>query len=126
MSAAFQELWSKAVSAGIAAGEAAIPTPMIVAEGDVCVNGESVIPKGQAWYVSEGACGFAWVTFPGNTAFGRWAKKAGFASKHYPSGLSYWVSHGGQSVDRKEAFARAMAQVLRDGGIDAHADSRLD
>ena len=35
MSAAFQELWSKAVSAGIAAGEAAIPTPMIVAEGDV-------------------------------------------------------------------------------------------
>lgn len=126
MSAAFQELWSKAVSAGIAAGEAAIPTPMIVAEGDVCVNGESVIPKGQAWYVSEGACGFAWVKVAGNSAFGRWAKKAGMMSKSYTGGVQYWVSFGGQSVARKEAFAKAMAAVLKAGGVDAFWDSRLD
>ena len=126
MSAAFQELWSKAVSAGIAACTASIPTPMVVSEGDVCVNGESVIPRGQQWYVSDGACGFAWVEFPGNDAFGRWAKKSGFASKYYPSGLCYWVSHGGQSIARKEAFAKAMADVLKAGGVKAWANSRLD
>lgn len=71
-------------------------------------------------------CGFAWIRFPGNTAWGRWAKKNAGASKAYPTGLSIWVSQFNQSVDRKYAYARAYANVLNSHGIKAHADSRLD
>ena len=76
--------------------------------------------------VDDGACGFAWIAFPGNTAFGRWAKKQGLARSHYPSGLCIWVSEFGQSVERKAAYSGAFAQVLRNAGIDCHAGSRLD
>lgn len=64
-------------------------------------------------------CGFAWVTFPGNTAFGRWAKKAGIASKSYIGGLEVWYSklHSvpTQSVSVHEAAARAARDVLAHG-----------
>lgn len=113
----FASIHSAAHAAGMQALEANNPTPMVVSE--TC--GER-----RQWYVSEGACGFAWVEFAGNTAWGRWAKKSGIASSHYPSGLCLWVSEGGQSVERKEAYARAYAQALRDSGIKARANSRLD
>ena len=64
-------------------------------------------------------CGFAWVTMPGNIAFGRWAKKQGIASKGYPTGLSIWYSklHSlpTQSVSVHEAAARAARDVLAHG-----------
>lgn len=119
---AFAQLFARAVAAGMTAGTGAIPTPMIVSEADV-ITGE---PRGEQWYVPEGVCGFAWVSFAGNTAFGRWAKKSGNASAHYPKGLCYWVSQFNQSMERKERFAEAMAKVLRDAGIDAYAGSRMD
>lgn len=110
----FSEIFSAAHSAGMKALNDCIPVPMTVAGGN------------REWYVSEGACGFAWVEFAGNTAFGRWAKKTGNARPHYPSGLSVWVGEGGQSIARKEAYAQAFANVLRDFGIKAYAGSRLD
>lgn len=62
-------------------------------------------------------CGFAWVSFPGNIPFGRWAKKVGIASKGYPSGLQIWYSKlhdiPTQSVSVHEAAARAAAQFLQ-------------
>jgi hypothetical protein len=64
-------------------------------------------------------CGFAWITMPGNIAFGRWAKKRGLAGKDYPSGLSIWYSklHNlpTQSVSVHEAAARAARDVLAHG-----------
>lgn len=119
MSDQYQNLIKFAHEEGMAALNATCPTPMIVTGG---APGET--PK--SWYIEEGACGFAWVEFAGNTAFGRWAKKAGVARPHYPKGLSVWVSEGGQSIDRKEAYARAFARVLNDAGIRAYAGSRLD
>jgi hypothetical protein len=119
MSDQYQNLVKSAHEAGMAALEAACPTPMIVTGG---VPGEP--PK--TWYVEEGACGFAWVEFAGSTSFGRWAKKTGLASKAYPKGLMIWVSEGGQSIDRKEAYASAFAKVLNEAGIKAYANSRLD
>lgn len=110
----FQSLASQAHSAGMSALQGATPTPMIVAGG------------GERYFVSEGACGFAWVELPGNCAFGRWAKKVGLARPAYPKGLNIWVSEGGQSIDRKEAYARAYAAVLQDAGVPAFAGSRLD
>lgn len=108
------KVFETALAAGNAALEAAKPTPMTVVGG------------GERYFVSEGACGFAWVAFKGNTKFGRWAKKVGVARAAYPTGMQYWVSQGGQSVDRKEAFARAFAAVLNFNGIEAYANYRMD
>lgn len=82
--------------------------------------------SGQSWYVADGVCGFAWIAFPGNTAFGRWAKKSGLARSHYPKGLSIWVHEFNQSMQKKEIYARAFAEVLRSNGISAYAGSRMD
>jgi hypothetical protein len=84
-------------------------------------------PGGKEWFEPEGLCGFAWVTIKGTSAFAKWAKKQGLARPGYPTGLVFWVSEFGQSVARKEAFAKAFAAVLRSQGIEgAYADSRLD
>ena len=114
--AGFSALVGVAHAAGIRAGRECRPIPMVV----------STAAGIEIECVDDGACGFAWVAFAGNTAFGRWAKKEGIARSHYPSGLCIWVSEFGQSVDRKAAYAGAYAQVLRNSRIDAFADSRLD
>lgn len=111
----YQEIIDEAYRAGIEAGKNARPIPMYVIDQGIPID-----------RIDDGACGFAWVAFPGNTSFGKWAKKQGLARSHYPSGLCVWVSEFGQSVDRKEAFAGAYAKVLKDNGIDAYAGSRLD
>ena len=117
----FASIHKVAQSAGLEAGMNALPAPMTVFEADLVGN-----PIGRSWTVSEGACGFAWVTFAGNTPWGRWAKAQGIASKGYPKGLQIWVSEFNQSVERKEAYAQAYAKVLREHGIEAYAHSRLD
>lgn len=114
MSAEFKALWEKAEAAGMVAAKAVVPVPMNVTDGT------------QVWHVPDGVCGFAWVKFPGNTPFGRWAKKAGKASKSYTGGLMYWVTVGGQAMQLKEAYADAFAKVLNEGGVKAYADSRMD
>ncbi len=116
MSLQFTYLHANAHRAGMAALNAAAPHPMVVQSN----------ATRQQWFVPDGVCGFAWIEFRGNTAWGRWAKKSGVASKHYPKGLSIWVSEGGQSMERKEAYARAYADVLRAAGIEAYAGSRMD
>lgn len=113
--AKYQEIIAEAYKAGIEAGKNARPIPMYVIDQGIPID-----------RIDDGACGFAWVAFPGNTSFGKWAKKQGLARSHYPSGLCVWVSEFGQSVDRKEAFAGAYAKVLKANGIDAYAGSRLD
>ena len=112
---AFQDIVEKAYKAGIEAGKNARPIPMYVIDQGIPID-----------RIDDGACGFAWIAFPGNTSFGKWAKKQGLARSHYPSGLCIWVSEFGQSVDRKDAFAGAYARVLKDNGIDAYSGSRLD
>jgi hypothetical protein len=113
--AKYQEIIDKAYKAGIEAGKNARPIPMYVIDQGIPID-----------RIDDGACGFAWIAFPGNTSFGKWAKKQGLARSHYPSGLCVWVSEFGQSVDRKDAFAGAYAKVLKDNGIDAYSGSRLD
>jgi len=75
-----------------------------------------------------GPCGFAWVTVleKGNTKLGRSLKEVGFR-KSYRGGLQLWNRWWpGQSVDAAEHGAVAYAAVLKQFGIDAYADSRLD
>jgi hypothetical protein len=121
----FAELVRKAETAGNEAGHAALPVPMIVGQAKSIFSDEMI--PGTEEYIADGVCGFAWVKFPGNTPFGRYMKRMGKARTGYPKGLSVHVSGFGQSMQRKEAYARAYAKVLRDGGVeDAYADSRMD
>lgn len=120
----FDAIIKEAEAAGLKAGSAFVPTPMIVGQA-VDLFSNKMVP-GTEEFVSDGVCGFAWVHFKGNTAFGRYMKKIGKADNDYPTGLSVWVHQFGQSMQKKEAYARAYAEVLRKYGIEAYANSRLD
>ncbi len=55
-------------------------------------------------------------------------KKLNKGHKSYYGGWDYWVSSSelGQSITRKEAYAKAFANVLKEWGINAMMMSRLD
>jgi len=120
----FELAFIKAVNAGLAAGAAKVPSPMVVCE----MAGMSNVVK-QEYYVPEGPCGFAWVNVsPGNSPFANWLKKSGIARKSYSGGVDIWISDFGQSVEQKEACANAMAKALQIelGMSSIYAASRLD
>jgi hypothetical protein len=121
----YEALHKLADDAGKLAAEALRPVPMIVGQAK-SLFGNEIDPAKPSYFVADGVCGFAWVKFKGNTPWGRWAKKAGLARSSYPSGLQISVSAYNQSMQKKEAYAQAYAKVLRDNGVDAYADSRLD
>ena len=80
---------------------------------------------GEQWY-----CGFAWVNIygvKGNTKIGRRLKLAG-VQQSWDKSFQVWNpgSHGGQSMDVKEAGARAYADVLTAYGFTAYPGSRAD
>lgn len=112
----FLELFNRAVAAGRAEALKTVPTPM------------TVVGASRYYYEAEGACGFAWVNVkPGNLPFANWLKATGrAASDSYAGGVTIWISDYNQSVDRKEAHAYAMADLLRAAGHHAYAGSRLD
>lgn len=119
--AKFEAAYAKAYAAGMAAGEAATPHPMVVQQHANMMNDRSPVVK--EWYVSEGACGFAWVNvYPRNSSFAIWLRK----HKNERNGC-IWIGEFGQSIERKEAMARKMAEVLREElEIKAYSGSRLD
>lgn len=114
----YAAIWAEADVAGLSAARACQTTPMVVVS--------LTDPRQPHEYVPDGPCGFAWVTVPGNTSFGRWAKKHGLMTKAYPKGLMHWVRVGQQSIQIKEAYARAFATILNEHGIPATWNSRLD
>jgi len=104
----------EAIAQGCAAGLGDKPDPMVVVDS----------ATGQRWDVSGGACGFAWVNVPLNTALGKailrnyeGARGGIFAAhKAYGGGVDLWVSGFGQSLSRKEAAAGAVARYLTSKG----------
>ena len=82
------------------------------------------------------ACGFAWVTVwpehKGNTTAGKAERKIlaelGFKKDWTGKAYQYWnpSRYGCQNVDTLEEGARAAADVLKNYGFKAYADSRLD
>jgi len=113
--AQFEDIWREADLTGRDAAEAVTPRPMIV-EG-----------MGRTYYVEDGVCGFAWVNWKANTAWGRWTKATGRTRRDsYLGGQTLWVSDFQQSMARKEAYANAFSNVLAQCGIDAHPGSRMD
>lgn len=121
----YAALAAKADAAGKAAADALTPTPMIVGEAKSLFSDDIDYSK-PTYYVESGVCGFAWVWLKGNTGFGRWAKAQGIASKGYPNGLNIRASGYGQSYEKKLAYAQGYAAVLKEAGITAYAEGRLD
>ena len=75
-------------------------------------------------------CGFAWVNIynvKGNTRLGRAMKAAGY-TKDYTGAYQIYnpAGYGGQSMDVKEAGARAAAKVFEQYGFTAYPGGRAD
>ena len=121
----FEKLHYAAHTAGLAAGRAATTAPMIVGTA-ASIVGNAIDYSQPTYVVPDGVCGFAWVSMKGNTSYARWARVNGIGRKGYPGGMQIPVREFGQSMQRKEAYAAAYANVLRATGIDCYADSRMD
>lgn len=120
------DLFQRAHTIGNDAAGAIVPTPMHVVERADPLDDSSEIVRRYP-PVMDGVCGFAWVNVRGNTSFARWLRKTGKGrTDSYAGGTQIWVSHFGQSYERKSAYARAFAEYLRNNGVKAYAGSRLD
>lgn len=134
--AVFAEAFTAAKAAAKAAGDGHTPTPMVVQEHENPLNDAS--PVVNEWHVEGGVCGFAWVKIrPGNSSVARYAVAREGFSRAYGGGVDLWIHGYGQSMERKEAYADAYAQTLRNrliaagiavgrGGVEVYADSRMD
>ena len=75
-------------------------------------------------------CGFAWVVarVRGNSKDGKTLKMYGFQKRYSGSGLMLWNPSQcmTQDMEAKYEGAKAFAKILRDAGIDAQAECRLD
>lgn len=124
------DLYAAADAAGQEAVEALVASgrirPMVVGNA-TGLFGNGIDLSKPVYYVADGACGFAWVkVYPGNSKFARFLVKNGLARKSYSGGVDIWVSAYSQSVQKKEAYARAFANVVKAAGYKCYADSRLD
>ena len=76
-------------------------------------------------------CGFGWVEVYVDRTNSKQAREliaSGFKKSYKPKCLSLWTpgAYHGQSMDVKEAGARAFAEVLSQAGLKAYACSRAD
>lgn len=117
-------IYAEAYEAGLIAGKE-VGVPKFVVGSAIGLS--DAIDFNKKTYILEGLCGFAWVNIsPARGAFVNWLKAQEIGSKGYYGGYEIWVREFGQSVDRKEAFAQAFADVLRKYDIAAYGASRLD
>ena len=120
-------VYADAHAKGIAAGNGCNPTPMVVGTPTTPLGNDIDYSK-DTHYVSDGVCGFAWVNIkPARGGFVKFLKdnKIGRKDSYY-GGYTVWVSHFGQSLARKESYARAFANHLNENGIKAYSMSRMD
>ena len=120
-------VYAEAHALGIAAGNACSPPPMVVGPPPPPLGNDIDYSK-DTYYVSDGVCGFASVNIkPARGGFVKFLKdnKIGRKDSYY-GGYTVWVSHFGQSLARKESYARAFANHLTDNGIKAYSMSRMD
>ena len=129
----FDLIVKEADAAGKAAVEKLEVVPMIVGQETSMFSNKIDYSK-PTYYVADGVCGFAWVDiYPankGNTRAGKEERKLlesfGFHKNDYAKTYQLWVSAYNQSMQKKEAYARAYADVLRANGLKAYSGSRLD
>jgi hypothetical protein len=129
----FRSVCDLADAAGKIAVETTHVVPMVVGQETTLFSG--VIDKTKPmYYVEDGACGFAWVNvYPankGNTRLGKEERALleanGFRKNEYEKCYQLWISAYNQSIQKKEAYASAFANVLQNNGIRAYSGSRMD
>ena len=120
-------IYAEAHAAGMAAGDGCTPTPMVVGQPTTPLGNDIDYEK-DTYYVEDGVCGFAWINIkPARGAFVKYLKQNGIGRKDsYYGGYTIWVSGFGQSLGRKENYARAFTEVLRKNGLTAYNMSRMD
>lgn len=123
----YTKIWEQAVEAGHKALVEAKPTPVDWVESDIFDNVE---PGAKTYHVEEGLCGGAYLIIPGRGDFALFAKAKLGADRNYPKGLhlSCFDAHKGyrgQSAERYEACANAMAEVLKSNGIECRVRAYL-
>ena len=119
-------VFAAAHAAGMVAGTAHRPTPMIVGTPTTPL-GNDIDQSQRTYHVPSGVCGFAWVVIkPGNCSLARHAKKLGIGRTSYLGGVEISIHDHGQSYECKAEHAAAYAAVLRDNGVEAYSNSRLD
>ena len=129
----FEMICAEARAAGEAAVEKLQVVPMIVGQETSLFSNKIDYTK-PTYYVADGVCGFAWVdVYPvnkGNTRAGKEERKLlerfGFRKNDYEKTYQLWISAYNQSMQKKETYARAFAEVLRANGVKAYSGSRLD
>lgn len=120
-----QGIYDKAHAAGMEAVNKLNVVPMTVVGHANPLDDNS--PVTERYFVADGVCGFANVVVkPANSAFAKFLVSKKLASKHYAGGVSMYVHFFNQSYQKKQAYAQAFAKVLKDSGIKAYAESRLD
>ena len=120
-----QTIYQQARDQGNAAVQQAYVAPMIVQQRQNPLNDNSTLVR--EYFVSDGVCGFASVTVkPANCKFAKYLVANGLGRKAYNGGVSMSVHEFNQSLQKKEAYAHAFAKVLRDNGINAWSESRMD
>jgi len=120
-------LFAEAVNAGKAAVAAAKVVPMVVGEAKGLLSNEIDYSK-QTYFVEDGVCGFAAIIVkPANSKFAKFLKEMGIARRDsYNGGVRMAVHEYNQSLQKKEAYAYAFAKVLREAGVNARVESRMD
>ena len=120
-----QTIYQEAHYKGNVAVEMTTVTPMIVQQRANPLNDDSQLVR--EYFVSDGVCGFASVNVkPANCKFAKFLITNGIGRKGYGGGVSMSIRDFNQSLQKKEAYAHAFAKVLRDNGINAWSESRMD
>lgn len=125
------DIFVEAFEAGRQAAESAIPTAMVVGTAKSILS-DQIDQTKQTWVVSEGMCGFAYVTIrPARGPMVTLLKARGIGWRgHYGgwqcSATDFGSPRSSQSYERAMAAADAAAGVLTKYGITAYADGRLD
>jgi len=123
---ACEKLLERAHLMGMDAGRGSTPTPMIVGSPSTPFGSDIDYSK-PTHFVESGVCGFAGVVIkPARGKFVSYLKSLGMGHKHYYGGWYVSVHEFGQSLTRKEAYARAYAKVLSEEGMSCYVDSRMD
>ncbi len=111
---------------GMDAGRRAEVTPMVVGTPTELMGSEIDYSK-KTYIVESGVCGFAGILIkPARGKFVSYLKSIGMGRKHYYGGYYVPVRVFGQSLTRKEAYAKAFADVLKEVGMKVFVDSRMD
>lgn len=119
----FAKIFEQAHLAGMEAANNCRPTPMVVQEIKNQLDDNSKVTK--EWVIADGVCGFAWVEIkPGNCAAANYMKRKILNKKNGKAVL--FVHQFNQSMERKQAYAYAYANVLNNNNIKAYAYSRMD